>query len=322
MQPSVQQDDVPLSVASFFVVAGRAGPAYCGNTERLLGMLFCSLVVCQEPWALLQSTAIPWLTMLHLDTGIGRDIDLESRKSPTVSGSARDHLSSRDGGQSGNAGSEHSSTAAPGAPRQAAGNAELAADLDVPTDSSPNAEVEEPARHDASPNVLDEKPFGSADADQAHRSDVDPPGSLLLGNDSAATWEARQVGTQPNSQTEGGPSRQATNGQATRRQQTPSQKRPPRSLPSSRGGSAEALDTQGGPFTPPLLWPGSSSAVPGDPGSDGPPSRRFAPSRDVGMALDKQVSCFEVQHSLQHAIALNGFSYVGTPSVLCERCKY
>ncbi|EIE22165.1 hypothetical protein COCSUDRAFT_42545 [Coccomyxa subellipsoidea C-169] len=65
-------------------------------------------------------------------------------------------------------------------------------------------------------------------------------------------------------------------------------KRPPRSLPPSRGGSAEALDTQGGGPTQSQLRLGVPPPFLEGPGSVGS-QRRFAHMGDLGTALDKHV---------------------------------
>ncbi len=221
------------------------------------------------------------------DTGTGRETSLESRSIPALSGTGRDQYVGRDVGPSGSNGLRQSRTGNAEAFQQATCNAELAADLDVPTNSTP---MEAPTRHDAGLSSAEAKPSGSADTDRAHSTAASPVETSAPENKPAPAQEAQQTGGQQKSQSEGGTSRQATDGQAMTRQQTPGQKRPPRSLPPSRGGSAEALDAQAGGLPPPVLWPGSSSAVPGDPACDGPPFRRFAPLGDVSTALDKQVS--------------------------------
>lgn len=63
-------------------------------------------------------------------------------------------------------------------------------------------------------------------------------------------------------------------------------KLPPRSLPPSRGGSAEALSAQGGGLP---ARPRGPPPFPEDPGSIRS-QRQFAPVGDLGNALDKQVS--------------------------------
>lgn len=238
-----------------------------------------------------------------------------------MSGTGGDQNASRDAGQSGSNGRKHSRTADARAPQQATGSAELAADLDVPTDSTPISGLEPPRRHDPDTSIADEKASGAADTDQAHSTEASPAGILASEKDPAVVKEAGEVSGHPNSQPEAGPNRQATNGQAMRRQQTPSQKWPPWSLPSSRGGSAKALDAQAGGHPPAVLWPGSSSAVPGDPGSGGPPPRRFAQVGEAGTALDKQVSFSACGTFGGMPIASRGLPDAGTLSWFpCKGC--
>ncbi|KAK9916586.1 hypothetical protein WJX75_004592 [Coccomyxa subellipsoidea] len=100
------------------------------------------------------------------------------------------------------------------------------------------------------------------------------------------------------------PSGQATSGQATSRQQAAGQKRPPRSLPPSRGGSAEALDAQAS--GPPSLRMGGPLHFLEDPGSAGS-QRRFAHIGDISSALDKHMDLGAlggVPSDLEHSIIL------------------
>ncbi|BDA40417.1 probable WASH complex subunit 1 at N-terminal half [Coccomyxa sp. Obi] len=258
---------------------------------------------------------VPWDPAF---AGTGRQTSLESRSYSALSGTGGDQYPGRGAGQSSSDGPKHSRTADTGAPEQATGHAELAADVDAPTDSMPSAALEPAWRHVADPNTAEEKSPGSADSDQANSTEQSPAGTSTSENDPASAQEARQMGGQPDSQSEAGSSRQATNGQATKWQQMTSQKRPPRSLPSSRGGSAEALDAQAGGLPPPVVWPGTSSAVPGDPGSDGPPSWRFAHVGDVATALDKQVDLGAlggVPVDLEHSIMLRQRSLSSRASI-------
>ncbi|CAL8467295.1 g6832 [Coccomyxa elongata] len=252
---------------------------------------------------------VPWDPAF---AGTRRQMSVESRSYSALSGTGGDQNASRDAGQSGSNGQ----TAEAGVPQQATCSAELAADVDVRTDSTPISGSEPPRHHDgADTSIADEKPSGAADTDQACSTEASPAGTE---KDPAAAKEAGQVGGQPDSESEALPSRQATNGQAMRRQQTPILKRPPRSLPSSRGGSAEALDAQVGCLPPAVLWPGGSSAVPGDPGSDGPPLRRFAQVGEAGTALDKQVdlgALGAVPVDLEHSIMLRQRSLSSRASI-------
>ncbi len=183
----------------------------------------------------------------------------EQRKSPTVNGRTTEEAAE---------------------PEEATCGDELAADMGERTDAfaavSPTAATHQKPSHDAA----DSRPSGAGTSEQAQRPTA---GS---GNEAPSEENAESAGRSSAavpSETHARTAGQATIGQAT------SGKRPPRSLPPSRGGSAEALDTQSGGPSQSQLRLGVPPPFLEDPGSVGS-QRRFAHMGDLGTALDKHVS--------------------------------